>query len=219
MTIEALLSSIDQKLGQLIALAGHAPADVPAASQQNIAAGEAAVAAAGAAVTSPVETPKRGRGRPARGEQLATTTQATQPQVAATTQPTVQSAPDFLSLDGDAPAAARTYDIAEVRAALAVFATKEGQGKAVELLKSASGGAETLQQLKAEKYADVFKAAIPSGELEVTDVRAVLVAATARVGDPNAGVAVLKDKGGTTVLKDLTKDKFAAVINAASVLK
>jgi hypothetical protein len=149
---------------------------------------------------------RRGRGRPAKGE-----TPAEQP----VQQPVVEDAASFLSLDEPTPTT-RTVSQQEVRAALAVYKTANGQQKALDLFKQVSG-VETLTKLPADKYAVVFKAALPADKLTQQDVRAVLVAAQARTSSDKA-LAVLKAAGADQI-GQLPEAKFADVINAADQLK
>lgn len=203
MTIEAILSSIDAKLATLIQLA-QTPA-VPEPIQpvqmtptENIDVGTVAVAAAGltGAQQAPLDPPKRGRGRPPKAE---------------TPPPVVSSPVDFMSLDAPAAEAEKVVTLQEVRAALAVATARDGQGAALELFKRASG-AETLAKLSPDKYGAVFKAAIPTGKLELTDVRLVLVKANERKA--NSGLEVI-NKAGAKTLAELAPARFVDVILAA----
>lgn len=215
MTQEAQLERINlnlEKLISILSLSSNAPA-IPPDSQSSIAAGEAAVAAAGAAATGTAEPPKRGRGRPVKGEAAPVTPAAAAAPVAA---PTVQEAADFLSLETPEVVPTKVVTLDEVRAALAVYQTKNDQGKAVALFKE-HGKTETLQQLKPENYAAVFKAALPAEKFTVTDVREVLVAAEGRV--KGGGQDAMKKVGGVSSIQGLTDDKFVAVIIAAALVR
>lgn len=219
MTIEAILSSIDAKLGVLISLADNANAIVAPTEPTIAGAGaeplvvkqvEAAIAAAGG--LTPAEPAKRGRGRPPKTETAAT--------------PAPTSAPATVAAEADPfgdvePAAPTPRSLTEVRAALVVYASSNDQSKALKLLKDA-GGVETFAQLKPERYNAVFDAAVPSGKFEQSDVRAVLVKANERRA--NSGLEVLKafkNANGAPVstLKELPEAKYVEAINAAHAVK
>lgn len=103
----------------------------------------------------------------------------------------------------------------EVRAALIVFQNKNTQAEAIKLMQDTTGK-ETLAQLAADDYSKLFKAAIPSGEFDLADVRLVLVKANERVG--GSGLEVLKKFGANTIV-ELPKDKFADAILFAHTVK
>jgi hypothetical protein len=210
MTIEALLQEqivINREILAILKNGTPVANDVPtqpAVNNDNVAPGAEQFSTQPAAQQS--APAKRGRGRPAKGE-----TPAEQP----VQQPVVEDAASFLSLDEPTPAT-RTVSQQEVRAALAVYKTANGQQKALDLFKQVSG-VETLTKLPADKYAVVFKAALPADKLTQQDVRAVLVAAQARTSSDKA-LAVLKAAGADQI-GQLPEAKFADVINAADQLK
>jgi hypothetical protein len=144
------------------------------------------------ATQEPAASPKRGRGRPVKGEETAPSAAAqassTTPQTPASAQPQ----PDPFETTPVAPPAT----IEQVREALKGLAAVTSQAIALELLKSV-GGAANLTDLKAEKYGLVVQAAtaaigpktvlvvesdpfaMPPGAtpaLTVDDVRAVVIA-------------------------------------------
>lgn len=63
-------------------------------------------------------------------------------------------------------------------------------------------------------FLDELSAETPAKELELADVRAVLVKLQTATNVATAR-GVLKDVGGTEVLQSLKKEKFAAVVKAA----
>lgn len=214
MTIEATLLSIDGRLGAILIALNAGARAVPV---ENIEAGEAAVALAG--LTNAQQEPVSGGAPAKRGRGAAKTTGSTTTTVPAAdpvkTAPVVEAAIDFLSLGGEPEVAEKVVTLAEVRAALFVLTTKVGQGEAMKVFKTASG-VETLAKLTSASYAAVFNAAIPSGKIDIQDVRAVLVAANERVA--NSGLAVLKQNGANTIA-EVTPDKFVKVIIDAYSVK
>lgn len=220
MHIEDRLANIETQIGTLISLyqsgiagAGAQPVVAQQVSEAIGAAGGVAGITAAQAQAEAV-APKRQRGRPAKTDAGVPPNNA----VAAPNAPTTPPAqpPDPFATD-DAPAApaepVRTLD--DVRVALIVFQAKNDQQKALGLLKTA-GSADNLQQLKPENYGAVFKAAIPSGKLDINDVKAVLVKAEERRAQ--GGFEVLK-KFGAENIKQLKEENFAAVIVAAHGVK
>lgn len=103
MTIEALLGEISGKLGVLVSLmSADGGADVVTS-----------------AASPGAEAPKRGRGRPARGETAGTAVQPTVNPVQTATAPVV---PEVDPFDFDSPPPPpKKYDKADVRAALEAF--------------------------------------------------------------------------------------------------
>lgn len=205
MHIEETLQSIDSKLGAILAALSTGAQLAPA---ENIAAGAAAVEASGltGAQAEPIPgTPAR-RGRGAAKTTSSTTTTAP---AAATPAPEVKSANDFMSLgEPETIVAEKHVTLAEVRAALAIVVARDGQPAAMALFSKATG-VETFAKLTSDKYAAVFKAAVPSGAIDINDVRSVLVRANERKSE--SGLAVLK-KNGFETLKTVTPDKYVAII-------
>lgn len=222
MTIEAILQSIDTKLGTLIQLANTPAPIVPQQpSSDSFVAGAGAdpevarrvneaIASAGgvAGETSATPATKRGRGRPAKQQETAAAT----PTPAATP---AAAQPDPFAVEQPAAAPETPRTLNDVRAALVVYQNKNTQAEAIKLMKDTSGK-ETLAQLTTDDYSKLFKAAIPSNEFDLADVRLVLVRANERVA--NSGLEVLK-KFGVTAIVDLPKDKFTDVIIAAHSVK
>jgi hypothetical protein len=203
MTIEATLLSIDSRLATLISLfntAQPAPdAFIAGAGAEPVVATQvdAAIAAA-----TPEPTTRRGRGRPAKSETAAV---AAAP--APVTAPVAAAADPFAVGPVEVIETLPERTLNEVRAALVVYQTANDQPKALKLLKDA--GADTLAQLKQENYGKLFAAAIPSGKLDIADVRAVLVAANERKA--NGGIEVLNSFGANSIL-DLKTENFVDAI-------
>lgn len=137
MTIEALLTENNAKLGAI--LEALTKGGVPAAT-----------ASTGSAAAS--EPAKRGRGRPVKGEETA-------PVAAAT--PAAGPAEDDESFLDDEVAEtppAKKYTKDDVRAALIAYGKKHTPEASRQLLKK-EGGADTLSALAEDKYATVVAAA------------------------------------------------------------
>lgn len=202
MYIEARLENIEKQLGALIGLlqSGTAGAGAKPVVAQQV---DAAIAADGGIAGTTTEPQKRGRGRPSKtteapAAQPVTETKAAEPDPFDTS--TTTSAP-----------AEPTRTLEEVRTALIVYQANNDQPKALALIKSV-GGADNLNQLKPENYNKLILAALPAGKPSIDDVKAVLVAANARVA--NSGLEVLK-KFGASNIKELQEKDFSAAINEA----
>lgn len=212
MHIEDRLANIETQIGTLISLyqSGIAGAGAqPVVAQQVSEAIEAAGWVAGVTATqaqAEAVAPKRQRGRPAKTETAA---------VAATSAPAATAVDPFATDNAPAVPAEPVRTLDDVRVALIVFQAKNDQQKALGLLKTA-GSADNLQQLKPENYGAVFKAAIPTGKLDINDVKAVLVKAEERRAQ--GGFEVLK-KFGAESIKQLKEENFTAVIVAAHGVK
>jgi hypothetical protein len=221
MYIEERLNSIDAKLDALTKLLSNgipentsgvagALAEPVIAQQVN----QAIEAAGGAA--APAQPQKRGRGRPAK-----TDAPAAAPQASGTTGNGIieSAAPvvaDPFSLAETAPVVAeKPRSLEEVRAALIVYRSKNGQPAAVKLIKDVTGK-ETLAKLDENDLPKLFKAALGANDFSIDDVRAVLVKAEERKS--GGGLDAMKKNGANTI-KEVTPDKFIAVINAAHAVK
>lgn len=227
MTIEVTLQSIDNSLKALLVLAQNKiPENESGIAGAGAEAGVAAQvgAAIAAAGTGTPEAPKRGRGRPSKTAETPTATETAadtgQRGSLAAAFPAASVNDPFATDDSSAPVEpTRTLD--DVRTSLIVYQSKNDQTKALGLLKQAAG-VDNLTQLKPDDYNKVFVAAIPSGKIDLNDVKSVLVAANTRSKD--AGLKILADLGakdatGTPNIKFLTEDKFYTAITAAHKIK
>lgn len=102
-----------------------------------------------------VEPPRRGRGRPAKGESLPAPASAAPAASPAATEPADPFA--------EAPAQPPTASLEDVRAALVALKDRTDQATALKVLAEA-GGAKTLGELKADKYGAVVAAANGYGQ-------------------------------------------------------
>lgn len=199
----------------------------------------------GSAPTSPPAEPqKRGRGRPAKGEDAAAASPAATPSTTPVETPVAPEADPFAS----------TASIEDVRAALTALKTASSQDKALAVLKKA-GGADNLPGLAAEKYAQVVAAvnvelriiengkpvpeadpfeipatapAAPAAKpLTLEDVKAAVVGATKRTGTDVVQKLVMEHGGKATnpetgapgpSLKAIPEANYAALVKAISEL-
>ncbi len=127
-----------------------------------------------AETTPPAEAPRRGRGRPAKGESA--------PAAATVSAPAPSAAPAEADPFADAPAAAAapTATLDEVRAALTELKAAASQEIALKVLKDV-GGVSNLSDLQKtpEKYGAVVsaaRAAMPSAEADPFATGAAVVA-------------------------------------------
>lgn len=228
MTIEALLTSIDSKLGTLIQISqtqiaecesGVAGAGADPVVAQQV--GQAIAAAGGAAAPA-----KRGRGRPQKEQTEAAGSWTSKPDAPAAPATTAAPEPDPFAIGTPAAAVVeKPRSMEEVRAALLVYQARNGQAAAMKLIKD-TAGKETLAALVASDLPKLFKAAIPAGEFSVDDVKITLVKAEERRNGGGAEVlqklgAVVTGEDGTTkiTINALKPEHFIAAINAAQAVK
>jgi hypothetical protein len=223
MTIEATLLSIDTSLKALLSIATNKipenESGVAGAGSDPVVAQQVGQAIA-AATPAPAAPVKRGRGRPALDKTPPVQTEGTTGNGVIATEPTpAPKAPevDPFAIGGDAPTAPaeKPRTMEEVRAALIVYQSRNTQPAALKLIKDVTGK-DTLATLTEGDLPKLFKAAVPAGEFTLEDVKAVLVKAEERV--PKGGFAVMQ-KHGAANIKEVTPDKFLAVINAAHAVK
>lgn len=197
--------------------------------------------------TSTTETvaPRRGRGRPVRGEEAA-------PAVPAAPVATVEAADPFGATPGETAPPVPVATLDEVRTALKALQAATNQASAVALLK-ATGGVDNLGALTADKYgivaaaakaaalaapqpvtepADPFgettPAALPAAKpLTREEVRAEIVATQKRTSVDtiqkllmqHGGKAPIPGQGGEgPSLKDLPEANFAGFVTALKAL-
>ena len=187
------------------------------------------------------EPVKRGRGRPAKGEESA----ASAPAQASSTPPTTPAAAEVDPFETAAPAAP-TATLEEVRESLKGLAAVSSQATALDILKTV-GGAANLTALTADKYGEVVQAAkikantyakdptpevdpfeVPVGTptaaevkpVTLEDVKALLVATQKRTSQDTVQKIVMKHGGKAALptggegpsLKALPESAFAAVV-------
>lgn len=218
---------------RLLADAFETPAEAAPAQPAN--------SAPGTTETAPA---KRGRGRPAKGEEVTTGSLATSPAAVEADPFETPAAPSV------PPQPSKTLE--DVRTALKALQAAKGQAFALQVLKDTGGGAANLADLKAHLFDAVVQAAwmaipgpnappatpypgdpfeVPAATpaakpLTIEDVKNAVVAAQKRTSQDsvqkvvmaNGGKAAKPEGGEGPSLKALPPEKFAATIAALNAM-
>lgn len=172
--------------------------------------GDAPAQPAGAA-----ETPKRGRGRPARGEDQAVPASPAVPQTT-----TLAAVPTASTAEADPFAATPTATQDEVRKALTSLREASSQEKALAVLKKA-GGAANMTELTPDKYGVVVAAvatelriiaaskpapAVEADPFEVPAATPTPAAKPVALEDVKAAVVAAQKRTGTDTVQKVVMD-------------